>query len=54
MILKRFCTRLREATRIGFGILSGLLTPGEPVDPYATNEKYWRFFWLSESSDSGW
>jgi len=34
-----------------FGILPETLTPEDPVDPYATDEKYWRSFWLIESSD---
>ena len=35
---------IREMKR--FGILPDSLGPMDPVDPYATDEKYWRSFWL--------
>lgn len=34
---------LREMRR--FGILDPKVAPGAPVDPYATDQKYWRSFW---------
>lgn len=42
---------IREMKR--FGILPTSLDPDEPLDVYATDEKYWRSFWLSEPSESG-
>jgi hypothetical protein len=35
---------IREMKR--FGILPATLDPKDPVDVYATDEKYWRSFWL--------
>jgi len=31
-----------------FGILPETLGPEDPVEIYATDEKYWRSFWLKE------
>jgi hypothetical protein len=31
-----------------FGILPVTLDPKDPVDVYATDEKYWRSFWLQD------
>lgn len=39
---------LREMKR--FGILPATLDPKDPVDVYATDEKYWRSFWLPEGN----
>ena len=37
---------IREMKR--FGILPATLDPKDPVDVYATDEKYWRSFWLPD------
>jgi hypothetical protein len=42
---------LREMKK--FGILPDSLGSQEPVDVYATDERYWRSFWLTESPQSG-
>jgi hypothetical protein len=39
---------IREMKR--FGILPVTLDPKDPVDVYATDEKYWRSFWLPEGN----
>lgn len=41
---------IREMQR--FGILPSELTPDDPIDPYATDQEYWRSFWHRASEPS--
>jgi hypothetical protein len=34
---------VRELKR--FGVLPPNVEPGQPVDPYAADQAYWRLFW---------